>query len=644
MAEIELPRAGAIGRAPPGRRIGLPTALNVPAARLVGDPGVRVPALGSGEGLVAAGQGVIQLGDALQQAADRITARQDAVERARDFGAMSDDIGTIYRDVVAADGFSKKGGPEAFGKAVADRINEGLKNHAGSSNSKAQLSVRAENELRSTYITRAAGDAMVANRKLVTSQLGRSLSVLVGQADNINAPINDLFRANEANVNDFGKALTDQEKLDLSHGGNGTILKARLQALSDRGGYAEVRDILDHPDMAQLLSPDEIIKIKHNATIDEAAITKAANAGRLKLREAEQINGGPLTAEQRKRLAGIAAPEGRQSLSDWVVETEKWLGRAVTPAEIAKKQGIGSDAAKPLVSAPADYLSDVDRAQAFAMGTLSPQEDANYQSAMTSLSQFRQVPNPDTGQMETLPPTLPQIAIDAFAMRGMALPKPGAPPSIGALPVQSGQVSAQPAIVPAGPQAEATELVPTALPSGKKLWDTAGTIVGIVSSFADMLAKSPITGSIFKNPKTVTDRHGAELASINLVNALRQNPRNTEGERAELTKKFGDALNPEFWNNESYRHNQMIALDDYLQNTYSEAVKTVSEQNKNKTTTADRQHAYRIMPIIDNFRSLMGVPPRVTDEKSYNAVPDGSVYIDPDGEPRTKKPEGPAAK
>lgn len=564
----------------------------------------------TGAGLGEASAALMGVGDRLAEANKRLNDRRDAIHRARDLTSVARQADDLFTKFSTEDDFSDPDAVDRFGKAVDDLLGKSLSEHKGSEESRARMAARFE-ALRQQAGARASAFAVQQQRKLLEDQIGTRIGELAGGVAADPKGIDAAFRSLDADLADMAGALTPDEERDKRRAGRSLILKSAIQTLLDKDGVAEAKSLLDGTQgVNEILRPEESIKIRSAIAAKETALSKAANAGNMKVREAEQILGRRVTEDERKKLAGVAPPSG--SLPEKITQLETALGRPLTSDEIKRAGGLSSgDFGAGLTGRALEIITD--DATAFAAGTLSPAEERRFLSAVTQYTQPTTFANPTTGQMETRSPTLPPFVQEALRRRGME------PPRNVAQPGQETQ--------PGGPRMSGGERTTAeAAMGGKTVFDMAGDIAGPVPAIGEGLSRTPGVGSIVQAPQMTQARNFTSLISRDLIRVLQNNPRYAEGERQAIEKEAG--IDPSIFDTPDAFRNRMIAIDDALAKREQNAYNTAT----NATVSLDeRKQALNVLNGIVNFRAALGVPPRVKNAEEAKKLPPGSLFIAPDG-------------
>lgn len=307
----------------------------------------------------------------------------------------------------------------------------------------------------------------------------------------------------------------------------------------------------------------------------------------------------------RENLRG-RLPEGHPMLAD-------------LEARIKNMGGEGSGARSPFGNSTTGNALDIMNrlARGYAAGVTTDTEDRQFETAVTHYTQPRQFTDPETGLVQTKRPELPRFVQEAVNARRGARPNAEPPaPSPGAAP--------QPAPTPA-PRSQSEQLP-------RSVWEMAGDVTGPVPAAAEAASRAPFLGAFVQAPQITAARATVEQVNRDLIRALQNNPRFSEGERKAIEAEI--SIDPRLWDNPTAYRNRLVGIADALMQRERNLSETA---NSARVSITERRHAMDASNAIRQHLLSLGVPPRVRNEAEYNALPPGSRYIAPDGEVRRKR-------
>ena len=329
----------------------LPDAGDVPRQEIARDPGLQVPDFAQFAGGIGdIGEGVSAIGELAQ----RSRSRTDAVDRARIVSTYNEVRATELRRIQTEEDLSSEDVTKAYIQGGRAAIKEALEGHAGSADSKARLAIRLDG-VHSVYASQVSILGAAAQLARVETSLGESLNALTASVHNDPGMLALAFESLDATIDDMAPALTPAQETDFQTSGREILAKAAIDSFLDRGLHREARRIMEEtPGLAKVMSPETQTNIQRRLAAFENAETEARIAAQIKLQGLEIILGRKATPLERARHAGVAPPEGKQTLSQKIEETEAALGRPLTEAEKSRVVDIAPQAA----SKPGKILQD----------------------------------------------------------------------------------------------------------------------------------------------------------------------------------------------------------------------------------------------------------------------------------------------
>jgi len=273
------------------------------------------------------------------------------------------------------------------------------------------------------------------------------------------------------------------------------------------------------------------------------------------------------------------------------------------------------------------------KADDFAKGKLTPEEDRAFIAAVTEYTQRRTVTytNPLTQETSLREERneLPSFVPTAFALRNIPLPTVKSGTTI----IGTGRGAApQPTPGAGASGAGASDLPPDVANVAQAaplstLFDLSSTGTGFVPVIVAGVARN-IPLSIAGRIKPEFQQSTAMLENMRnrVVNVLQENPRFAEGERKQILNELN--LGPRLLDNKQSFINQLIALD----NVFNEIQQKTSALTSAKETGMDkRREAFKKLEEVNFVRDLIGVRQRKIDtpEEWKSAAPGEYLVFDP---------------
>ena len=632
MADLQLPaRSGSASgnRAPRGQQLpdaGDVSTVNPAVAR---DPGVRVSseAFGATQGraLQGAGQGLDQISGAFAAAGERQRSREDAVARQTAYSAFEEAATSRWRDLQDEADISDPVVLQDYGKFLKEQEAAARDGHAGSPESALILEEKLIG-LRSRIQSAAAADSVTLQRQRMAKAVNDQLDPLVSEVFDNPGSLSDAWSQWDESMSDLGLGLGDHQREVALEAGREKLTLAAIDSSLARGDLAGAKSALEMPGVSSVLS---------NPSAAKRQIVVAEHAFEKKQREVQagidsmnailiKTRGHGMTEAELLRKMGIAPPQGPQrvTLSDKVNEYESVFGPAspdVVQAISEEHFGIGDDGGafgNSLAGRALDIM--VDGAPAYAAGLMDAEEERQFEAAVTQYQQPTTIQNPDTGILETRRPELPSSIAEAIARRGKEVPPPATDDGV-AIEEPASPAEAEPSVS----QREQT------------IWDLAPIATGPIPKAATALSGTPLVGQVVRTPQMTQAQTFIPIVQRDLVRILQNNPRYAEGERQAIEQEI--SIEPKFFDDPNAFRDRLVAIDDALQVRLDNALKTAQSSTVGRD---ERVQAMNVANGIVNFRTSLGVPPRVATPAEAAKLPPGSQFIDPQGVTRRVPEEG----
>jgi hypothetical protein len=279
----------------------------------------------------------------------------------------------------------------------------------------------------------------------------------------------------------------------------------------------------------------------------------------------------------------------------------------------------------------------------YAAGTLPPELDRKFDTAVTEYQQKERFQDPVTGNFIERAPELPQFAKDAIAgRRGLSKVAPGAATPPGAsqgAPITTGAAAPGTTVAAAGAPTtdQGAGLIPTAggVPAKGQVrpltvWESAPDIAGPIPKAATTVARVPGLGGVA--PEMQQKRNFVNAAVRDLIKNLQNNPRYAEGERKAIEAEVD--IGPRFFDDAEGLRNRIVGIDDFLAKKQTEA----EREGYNNELPVETRRAYRsAAQSIASFRGVLGVPIRVYSIDDVRALPPGTPFLWNGTEPRVRQ-------
>jgi hypothetical protein len=296
----------------------------------------------------------------------------------------------------------------------------------------------------------------------------------------------------------------------------------------------------------------------------------------------------------------------------------------------------------------------------YASGALDPQQRNAFVMAVTDYTQPSSVeftdPLTQAKSVRTQRNELPQFVMEALGNKlpGMPTSSAGTAPAAGSTaPVRppAGALPGTPAsaflgLTPNNTNPETYQAASTAPKT--TFFDFAGTGTGFVPVMVAGVARNVPVDAVGKiGPEFQQSTAMLTSMSNRIVNALQENPRFAETERAMIKKELD--IEPRLLSNKNAYINQIIALDNVLEGIEN---KTYSVLNEAKTGITSRNEAAKKLEELGAVREMLGIQQRTflptapnynsdEDRRKWAALPPGQyIVLNPQGfkEVREKKP------
>ncbi len=556
------------------------------------------------------GNSLADLGNQLAAVEQRRQNRKDTIERARAINAFETDMMNEDTRMKGEEDISSTDAPgqyTVFGEKTIQNI---LKSHAGSAESKAILEAELLNS-KQRFVSQFYKDSTKAQFAQIQTLLSQQSNRISAAAGNDPANIQGYLMEADKQVDLMASALTPEEEQGYRQAMKSQAISMSLDTLMTVGDYNTAEAILNSDDAVANLSPEAYRQAKFKIITGQREAEKGRIEGEQRLQMAETILGRRATAEERARIAGVNAPAGAQTFAEKKANIEMALQRPLTEAETLQLANISGDTDTLYGSSlRGRALGRVnDGITAFANGVMTPEQDQQFIVDVTEAYGPYQEKDPLTGLMVTKTRQAPPHIIEALNRRGMGalLSEQNAPapvnvdPNVGVAPLQQGQTG---------------------------LWDDIGKISGPIAAIEGQIEAMPFIGGMTEQDVTRGRKRISNLQRAT-VTALQNNPKYAVAEMKAIEQEIG--LLPGVWSNPENAQAIMIAVDENLEQRQNAAYKTMND----RTLPVDaRQAAANVFNIVNNVRSQFNLPPRVKTAEEARKLPPGTQFIDPNGNVR----------
>lgn len=607
----------------------LPTQSNVPKVGLRSDPGVSIPRSQTGAVLGEVAGFVGGVADSMIAAQARTDNRQDTVDRARSVREFNALANNELRRIETEGDLSTRETTEGFGKFLQENKSRIFGGHAGSEDSRAQLSVRLD-DIAASVGDSAAVKSVAAQRALVSDVLAQDLNDAAIRVINNPASVLDELQIIDDSVLEMSSALTPTEARDKADAGKAVLISNAADTMMSQSNIEGVKALLETQGVPEILGQDSMLKLNTRIAKVERDIEqdtrKAQVEAENKLKTAEIVKGAPLTPNERLQLSGLAPSAGRQTFQEKTAEIEAVLGKPLSPTQLEKLAGVdeaegGGTFGKGFTGIALQTVTDM--APAFGEGLLSPEDERQFASAVSVLKQPTQFTNPDTGVLETRSFPLPAFLTDALRKRGLEeTPQTDAVSQFSVTPEAPQELGQeQPAEFAPG------EIDPSDPLQGlPTIFDLASTVSGPGASITETLGGLPVVGGQVNAAQVTQARQRIQLLQRDLVKSLQNNPRLQASEREAIEGEID--IEGVFFDNPTAFQNRAKGIDDALRTRVADKMKILSSPGTGKE---ERISAMRVLNDLESFRIQLGVPPTVKTPEEAASLPVGSQFFDPNG-------------
>lgn len=608
---------------------------------------------------MGAGVGVAMqdMGNTLTDIGVNIQRRNDVLESVRGFSAFDQEAMTTLEVLNSTEDIANPQTINSYRQGLDQTIQKTLENYQGSRIGRQKLQAQLENQ-KSQYVK----SAMAAQIKAQHSMIGRQVDQKVNELGVITALAPDQY---ESAITDFEATLTQlsdaipQDQLEnYREIGRSKIASSVISGLLERGDFKNARMMLTDPNVGKFVPPEVSRRFAMGIAVDEAKAVQAAVAVQNHINQWQSFAGRTLTPDEINRVKGLPLPKPgkKQTAAQKIAEYEIITGKTAPQAVIDRifaGEVEGPDYGKSLRGLAMSRVEG--NMDLYLTGQMTPEELRRFQADVNAAYAPINRKDPDSGAWVTEAPSIPPAYLEAFE-RGAQLYggsiMAGQPAVSGIGGAGGGSVGAMGAGEPAQPQ---SRLIGAVAPqpgepsiegqTGQTVWDMAGNVAGPWAGIRSVASSMPIVGDlpiVQETANRVTEqRRTISQYNQRLIRSLMEGARFTATEAERVSKEAN--IDPSSFTSQSEYYQRLAGIDTALARRVEE-YQEILNKPETSTTSEERQKAMAAIPIIQQFRETLGVPPRVDDTKQLpdmiksGAVQPGQPIMLPDGKVRQAPP------
>lgn len=596
-----------------------------------------------------------QLGGVVADIGLQMQRRQDVIERvqlASEFDKWAQDSLTTLNDT---GDISTRATVEQYTNGLREKAAEIVKRHGGGSNSRAELQAQIENQA-AQYAKSATAAQVKAQQTLIGNTVEQKVSELAISATFAPDKMFDTFTELDRSIDMLGDAMSPQLAQQYKEAGRSKIATGAISRLLTSGNYTTAKAIMENPEVGKYLDPDSSRRFGIEIAVDEG---KAAEETRRVEREVQNWTTRlkrNLTPEEVIKIKSLPQKKSEMTPSDKIVEYELVTGKPAPQSviddffDIDSVSGGVSMFGNSLQGRALSFVTE--NAVAYSNGLLPPDQARVYEASLAEAYKPIQRPNPITGQIETIAPTIPNFVQQA-AEQGGRFYGGGALTSRasqgGALPGQrielrdnTGRVIGQTTVGPDGKWTIQDQNPPVEQsmgggagggvqppPQGEKtIWEMAPDIAGPAPAVRAGVGRIPYVGSMVDGGgETAENRAYVKTQVSQMVDALSINPRNPVA-LVEMIRKEID-VDPKIMDDPAAYRKRIEGVSRALT---ERLIEETNAGNDPSLPTKTRQDALDVANTIRNFQQKL-MPPQVKNRDELNklGLPSGAKFIDPNG-------------
>lgn len=604
------------------------------------------------------GAGVAQatgeMGGVVADIGMQIKRRQDVIERVQlmtEFDKYAQDSLTAINDT---EDISTKATVEKYSSGLREKASEIVGRHGGTGSSRAELQAQIENQV-GQYAKSATATQVKAQQQFIGTMIDQKANELAIKGAFAPDKIGDIFTDLDRSIDMMADALSPTLAAQYKEAGRSRIATSAIQQLLVQGQAGTAKALLQNPEIGKYLNADTSRKFAIDITVDERKGELETQRQDKNVASWSQRIGRNLTPEEVIKVRSL--PEKKDmTVADQIVEYELITGKPAPQSvvdQFYKVDGPGSGAGMFGNSLQGRALSYVtENAVAYANGLLPPEQARIFEVSAAEAYKPVMRPNPVTGQLEEVRPTIPNFVSQAMEQGGRSygggsLTNRGAmgnnpmPGQTVQLTDASGRVIGRGKVGPDGtwtiqdqnPQSAA----PTGAPAGgtqpspqgeKTIWEMADDIAGPVPAAQAAAGRVPFVGGMLDGGGEVAKNRSYVKTQVSqMVDALSINPRNPVA-LVEMIRKEID-VDPKVMDDPSAYRKRIEGVNRSLTERLIE--ETAAGQDPSLPAKT-RQDALEVANTIRNFQQKL-MPPQVKNLKELQqlGLPPGSKFVDPNG-------------
>jgi len=604
------------------------------------------------------GTGVAQatgeMGGVVNDIGMQMKRRQDVIERVQlmtEFDKFAQDALTTLNDT---EDISSPATVQKYSAGLREKAGEIVKRHGGTGSSRAELQAQIENQV-GQYAKSATATQVKAQQQFIGTVVDQKANELAISGAFAPDKIGDLFTDLDRTIDTMADAMSPGLAAQYKEAGRSRIATSAIQNLLVQGQAGTAKKLIENPEVAKYLGADTARKFAIDIVVDERKNELETQRQNKNVASWSQRIGRDLTPQEVVKVRSM--PEKKDmTVADQIVEYELITGKPAPQSvvdQFYKVDGPGSGASMFGNSLQGRALSFVtENAVAYANGMLGPDQARIFEASAAEAYKPVMRPNPVTGQLEEVRPTIPNFVTQAMeqggrAYGGMTLTGPRAtgnnpmPGQTVQLTDSTGRVIGRSVVGPNGtwtiqdqnPQAAAPQGAPAGgtqpSPEGEKtIWEMADDIAGPVPATQAAVGRTPFIGGMLDGGGEVAKNRSYVKTQVSqMVDALSINPRNPVA-LVEMIRKEID-VDPKIMDDPSAYRKRIEGVNRSL------TERLIEETNAGNDPTLPaktRQDALEVANTIRNFQQKL-MPPQVKNLKELQqlGLQPGSKFVDPNG-------------
>lgn len=607
-----------------------------------------------------------QLGGVVADIGLQMQRRQDVIERVQltsEFDKWAQDSLTTLNDT---GDIGTRATVEQYTNGLREKAAEIVKRHGGGSNSRAELQAQIENQA-AQYAKSATAAQVKAQQTLIGNTVEQKVNELAISATFAPDKMFDTFTELDKSIDMMGDAMSPQLAQQYKEAGRSKIATGAISRLLTNGNYTTAKAIMQNPEVGKYLDPDSSRRFGIEIAVDEG---KQAEETRRVEREVQNWTTRlkrDLTPDEVIKIKSLPTKKSEMTPSDKIVEWELVTGKPAPQSvidemfDIESASGGASMFGNSLQGRALSFVTE--NAVAYSNGMLSPDQARTFEASLAEAYKPIQRPNPVTGQIETIAPTVPNFvqqaadqggrfygggALTSRASQGGALPgqrielRDNTGRVIGQTTVgPNGKWTIQDQNPPSNQQMGGGAAPPQAGPSGEgvdgaTLMDLAPMLTGVSSAMGRAVANAPLgIGDTFGNQDYTRAATRASRMVEEVTGATKPETKIAEQYRQELRDLVD--LGTKTWGSEGAYYARAVEIDKELRRKLSEVNKKID--GSSMTTLEERKAAVEIRNDIQAVLPQLGVPQTIVkSRKDIEALPPGTRFrVGDDPRPYTRK-------